>query len=243
MFSCDVKGITMRYIDIALLLTFSILSACQKSRSQQLPTRHRPEVFDSAKNAAHRYVYDSEDLRVTFYCGCKYSATGIIDASSCNYKPRKNAARGKRLEWEHVVPAHQFGAHRKCWKGCGELRGRECCRKTDAVFRRIEADLMNLVPSIGELNGDRSNRLYGEVDGEPRAYGACDFEIDYARDVAEPRSAIRGDIARIYFYMIKTYPGEIRVTKEYLALLKRWNLMDPVSAEETSRIKRIRNLQ
>lgn len=35
----------------------------------------------------------------------------------------------------------------------------------------MEADLHNLTPAVGELNGDRSNLPYGIVKGEPREYG------------------------------------------------------------------------
>ena len=39
----------------------------------------------------------------------------------------------------------------------------------------MEADLHNLVPAIGEINGDRSNFTFEHIDGEERVYGACDF--------------------------------------------------------------------
>ena len=34
-----------------------------------------------------------------------------------------------------------------------------------------EADLHNLVPAIGEINGDRSNFIFSEIRGEERVYG------------------------------------------------------------------------
>ena len=42
---------------------------------------------------------------------------------------------------------------RQCW----QEGGRKNCIKTDAVFKKMEADLYNLKPAIGEVNGDRSN--------------------------------------------------------------------------------------
>lgn len=39
--------------------------------------------------------------------------------------------------------------------------------------------------------------------GEDRIFGTCDFEFE--SDEAEPKEDIRGDIARIYFYMKQTY--------------------------------------
>ncbi|MDO6469820.1 endonuclease [Neptunomonas phycophila] len=47
-------------------------------------------------------------------------------------------------------------------------------------------DLHNLVPSVGELNGDRSNFRFGMIPNEPRAYGQCDFEVNFKNRRAEP---------------------------------------------------------
>jgi deoxyribonuclease-1 len=40
----------------------------------------------------------------------------------------------------------------------------------------------NLVPSIGEINGDRSNYKFSMIGSEERQYGACDFEVAPRRD-------------------------------------------------------------
>ena len=71
----------------------------------------------------------------------------------------------------------------------------------------MQSDMHNLFPSIGEVNGDRSNFVFGEIDGEEREYGECDFEV--AERIAEPKKSIRGDIARSYFYMSHQYKMEI----------------------------------
>jgi len=223
----------MKYLLILLVL----FVGCQKDTARKPRATKWPTTFQAAKAVAERVVY--HENRVTFYCGCAYSAVGVIDPTACGYKPRLSAKRGLRMEWEHIIPAQQFGGHRPCWKGCDGLKGRACCRKTDPMFRTMEADLMNLVPSVGELNGDRSNRPYGIVEGEPRNYGACDFEVDFVRDVAEPRENIRGDIARIYFHMMKKYPDQIRITPQQYEMLQLWDKQDPVSVEESVRVRMI----
>lgn len=58
---------------------------------------------------------------------------------------------------EHIVPAWTFGHQRQCWKN----GGRENCANDDPVFKAMEADLFNLYPAVGEVNGDRSNFNYG----------------------------------------------------------------------------------
>ena len=59
--------------------------------------------------------------------------------------------------------------------------------------------MYNLVPAVGEINGDRSNYKFGLIEDEPRVYGTCDFEVDFRNRIAEPPPHVRGDIARIYF--------------------------------------------
>lgn len=60
--------------------------------------------------------------------------------------------------------------------------------------------MKNLVPAIGEGNGDRSNFRLGMIAGEPRKYGQCDVEIDFKKRVVEPRPEIRKKVAETYFY-------------------------------------------
>ncbi|CAM5322348.1 hypothetical protein SSTU70S_05180 [Stutzerimonas stutzeri] len=61
------------------------------------------------------------------------------------------------MEWEHIVPAWVIGHQRRCW----QQGGRKHCTANDPVFSRAEADLHNLVPVVGEVNGDRSNFGFG----------------------------------------------------------------------------------
>ena len=63
----------------------------------------------------------------------------------------------------------------------------------------------NLTPSVGELNGDRSNKPYGVVPGNVLAYGKCDFKIGGKPSSCEPRKEVKEDAARIWFYMAETY--------------------------------------
>jgi deoxyribonuclease-1 len=207
-----------------------------------------PASFAQAKREALK-IY--ADHRTTFYCGCRFGSNRQVLWQSCGYRPRANAVRARRIEWEHIVPAAAFGAYRQCWtaKLCRRERsgkgygGRSCCSKIDRQFRRMEADLQNLVPAVGEVNGDRAHFAFGEVSGEPRQYGECDFEIDWYRRIAEPRSSVRGDIARAYLYMYHVYPGALRLDPGQLAQLKQWHRADPPSTWERTRDRRIAALQ
>jgi deoxyribonuclease I len=190
-------------------------------------------------------LYINANKTSTLYCGCSFNADKNIDSSTCGYVPRTTTNnRSRRLEWEHVMPAHTFGKNLQCWKEkiCTKrngktYKGRKCCSRISGKFKTMAADMHNLFPSIGEINADRSNHLYGEVIDEPRVYGQCDFELERNTGgkgrIAEPRESIRGDIARAYFYMINQY--DVPVPDDYEEMLNQWDLSDPTDQWERER--------
>lgn len=134
------------------------------------------------------------------------------------------------------MPAHHFGHQMQCW----QKGGRRACKK-DPQFKKMEADLHNLVPAIGEVNGDRSNYKFGMIEGEKRSYGRCDIEIYFKAKRAEPKKAIRGDIARIYFYMHKQY--NLNMSKQQEKLFTAWAKQDPVDEWERKKNKKVKGIQ
>lgn len=195
--------------------------------------------FRKSKYTLATQVYT--DYRIAFYSGCrfrKYQKKLVPVHSSCGYKPRKNVNRSKRIEWEHVVPAWVFGHQLKCW----QEGGRSHCRNNHKRFRQMEADMHNLVPAIGEINGDRSNYRYQMIGGEKRAYGEpVNMEIDFGARHAEPPENVFGDIGRIYLYMKERYG--FRVSKSQLNLFRSWNNLDPVDEWEKKRNRLLTQLQ
>ena len=107
----------------------------------------------------------------------------------------------------------------------------------------MEADLQNLVPAVGELNGDRSNFRFAEIPGEARVYGACDFEVDRKNRTAEPPPGRRGDIARTYLYMHYAWKGALPLTKAQIERFRKWHKADPPDAWEKERNGRIGKIQ
>lgn len=108
----------------------------------------------------------------------------------------------------------------------------------------MEGDLHNLLPAVGELNADRSDRPYGEVAGEPREYGACDFEVDRGAGrggVTEPPAAVRGDVARIWLYAVDVWG--LVLTPEEATTFRAWSAEDPVDSWELERDRRIEAAQ
>lgn len=122
-----------------------------------------PRTFREAKKIAWQ-IY--AERPVDFYCGCRFEGNRI-DLASCGYTPRKQTRRAERVEWEHVVPAWVIGHQRQCWQEGGRKR----CSASDPVYRAAEADLHNLVPVVGEVNGDRSNYGFGMLPQKPHQYG------------------------------------------------------------------------
>lgn len=208
---------------VALLLGLSMSSSWSE----------RADNFSEAKRQAWQIYADNQK---DFYCGCDYKQ-GDVDPKACGYKPRKNATRGARIEWEHVVPAWAFGHQLQCW----QAGGRENCEKNSKPFNTMESDLHNLVPAVGELNADRSNFDYSMIEGEARAYGKCDFEVDFKRNVAEPPTNKQGDVARIYFYMRDTY--KLKLSDQQTQLFTAWAKMDTVDVWELERDRRIAAVQ
>ena len=195
-----------------------------------------PSSFSKSKRILAELYSDNP---VSFYCGCDYNAQGkklVPDWASCGYDPRKNAKRAGRIEWEHVVPAWAFGHQMQCWQD----GGRRACHK-DPTFKLMEADLHNLVPAIGEVNGDRSNYSFAQLEGEPRVYGRCDMEVNFKARKVEPPAERQGDIARTYFYMRDQYG--LKISRKQIQLFEAWHRMDPVDSWEIERNRLITEVQ
>ncbi len=205
-----------------------------------VPAVSAPVSFEAAKTQARQLVYHDRNDDGTFYCGCSWEWTGRsggrVDLRGCGYEVRAQQNRAVRIEWEHIVPASLFGQQRLCW----QQGGRSHCKQTDPVFNQMEADLHNLTPAIGEVNADRSNYRFGLLHGAPYQHGRCDFKVDFPARVAQPREAIRGQIARTYFYMHDRY--DLRMAEQQQRLMLAWDAQYPPTRWEKERNLRISRL-
>jgi len=198
-----------------------------------------PSTFSEAKVIAKQQVYldQAHSAQGDLYCGCQWEwvgkSGGRIDARSCGLQARKQETRAERTEWEHIVPAWTFGHQRQCWQN----GGREHCVSDDPVFQAMEADLFNLYPAVGEVNGDRSNFNYGMASGVAPQYGQCKTRVDFEQRAAEPRDEVKGLVARTTFYMFDRY--KLNMSSQQQRLLMAWDKQFPVTAWETERNRRI----
>lgn len=223
---------------------FLALTTLRPQSSSAVGNEHIPN-FRKAKNLAAKLHLDHA---TTIYCPCKYQGKKI-DLASCGYIPQKNAKRAEQLEWEHVVPAESFGQSFAEWregaatcvkKSGRPFKGRKCA-ETNAVFNRMESDLYNLWPSIGELNGLRSNFSMAEISGTAMTFGKCTAKI--ADRKFEPMNESKGIVARVYKYMDTTYPGHGIISEKNRKLFDAWDKMYPAQAWECERAERIERLQ
>ncbi len=202
--------------------------------------------FSKTKKILLKKVYF--DNQYTFYCGNPYEIKQIegkekaLTIKDKKYFSSKDDSffsfwndnpRAKVVEWEHVMPVERFARDLPCWKD----GGRKACKK-DETFRVMESDMNNLVPAIGEINSDRSNFSFANKLPKKGHYRNCEFEIDFKNKKVFPKKEIRGDIARIYFYMSKTY--NIKLSKDEIKMFEKWDEQDSISSWEKIKSERIK---
>jgi len=208
------------------------------------------DSFNKSKQLLHNVIYKDAASRQDIYCGCKYDEKKDVDFNSCGYKPEKDNNRAHRIEWEHAVPAEAFGQSFREWReghpGCVDNRGksfkgRKCAEKVNPEYRLMQADMYNLYPAVGEVNGLRSNYSMAMIPGGSYQFGDCKTKIEDRK--IEPRPEVRGDIARTYFYMERAYPGHGIISSKNEKLFQAWDKADPVDEWECERASRIAKIQ
>ncbi|WP_292441542.1 endonuclease [Methylophaga sp.] len=188
------------------------------------------------------------DHRETLYCGATFDEKKRITLP-VGFHTEKYVKRAKRVEWEHVVPAENFGrtfgewrdGHPSCVDSKGKaFRGRNCASKMNKEYRYMQSDLYNLYPTIGAVNAMRSNYNFTMLPDVKPAFGSCLVKIDSRK--VEPTIESRGQIARTYLYMEKRYP-RYKMSKSQKQLMLAWNREYPVTSWECVRADRIRKIQ
>lgn len=227
------KGLKAVFLLAALLLPFTVVAE---------PT----DSFSKAKKLMMEKVYF--DHQETLYCGATFDVKKRVSLPA-GFHTVKYVKRAKRVEWEHVVPAENFGrtfsewraGHPNCVDSKGNaFRGRNCASKVNKEYRYMQSDLYNLYPAIGAVNAMRSNYNFTMLPAGQPAFGSCLVKIDAGK--VEPTIESRGQIARTYLYMEQRYP-RYKMSNPQKQLMHAWNKMYPVSAWECLRAKRIRKIQ
>jgi len=179
-------------------------------------------------------AYHESDKRADGYLRDWYSnATSYVIGGP---KENKNySGEGDAYNREHLVP--------QSWFGSGDMK----------------SDLVQVVPTDGYVNNRRSNYPLGETAGDTWKsandyckLGSCKVQ-GYSGQCFEPNDEVKGDIARIYFYVLacyenlhpnwnggnasqvfdgQAYPG---LKAWALKMFLRWAKQDPVDDVERAR--------
>ncbi|WP_354625290.1 endonuclease [Psychromonas sp. MME2] len=218
-----------------VLSTASVIAANQSNDS-----------FSRAKKNMENEVYSNN--RSTLYCGAAFDKRKNITPPT-GFETSTHLKRAKKVEWEHVVPAENFGrtfsewrdGDKQCVNSKGKaFKGRRCAEKVNQEYRYMQADMFNLYPAIGAVNALRSNYNFTMLPAAKNSFGSCAMKIENSK--AEPPEAARGQISRTYLYMEDTY-SRYRMSNQQRQLMNAWDKMYPVSAWECQRAKKIAALQ
>ena len=207
------------------------------------------QSFSKAKRYLEREVHIEDFMRMTLYCGASYSSNKAIILPH-DFIASKHKNRASRVEWEHVVPAENFGRTFTEWQKGNPLcvdkngktfKGRKCAEKINKEYRLMQSDMYNLYPAIGAVNATRSNYNFLPMSGSNTFGTGCDGMIISDRKVSPPTSA-RGQIARAYLYMEAEY-DRYKMSDSQRKLMDAWNRQQPVTQNECIRTKRIEEIQ
>ncbi len=204
------------------------------------------ESFSKAKRLLQKEVYPEH--RQTLYCNASFDEDKSVQLPQ-GFHTDKHKKRAARIEWEHVVPAENFGRFYSEWREGHPLcvnrkgkafRGRKCAEKVVSQYRLMQADMHNLFPAIGAVNALRSNYSFTVMPQAAADFGSCAMKIENRK--AEPPEQSRGRIARTYLYMAETYP-QLQLSKKTQQLMRAWHQEYPVEKWECDRANAIEVLQ
>lgn len=202
--------------------------------------------FSTSKRLLEDHVY--HDHRQTIYCDIKYNESKVLDESA-GFSTTKYLNRSTKIEWEHVVPAENFGrnfiewreGHQLCHSSAGSpYKGRRCATKANEEYKRMQADMFNLYPAVGSVNAVRRNYNFGLLPEEQPTFGGCGIIIQ--DKTVDPPIRARGKIARTYLYMDINYP-KFTMSSSQRQLMNAWDKQYPISEWECLRAKRITDIQ
>ena len=180
------------------------------------------------------------------------SYKGLYDA----YKKTDTRSDGYVRDWYSNITNYRHGIDNKGnYSKEGDMYNREhSVPQSWFGDGNIKSDIVHVLPTDGYVNNRRGNLPLGEVNNatyqSANGYsklGSCRTS-GYSGTVFEPNDEIKGDMARIYFYMITRYEGSCGswgnsvftpqypgLTQWTLDMMMRWSKDDPVDDREVER--------
>jgi len=203
--------------------------------------------FSKAKKTLEKQVYNQLPQK-TLYCGGTFNEKKEVTESN-GFSSNKYKKRASRIEWEHVVPAENFGrtfpewrdGHPDCKNRKGKaFKGRNCASKMNTEYRYMQSDMHNLYPAIGAVNALRSNYRYAMLSGE--TLNECQMIINSSERKVMPPDSAKGVVARVSLYFDQTYL-RYKLSDSQRKLFEAWDRQFPVTNDECQRNKIITRIQ
>lgn len=174
------------------------------------------------------------------------------------YEQTDKRPDGKVRDWYSCTTNYNFSDHTS-YKKEGDCYNREhsvpqSWFKGSASSSLIKCDVVHVVPTDGYVNNRRSSYPLAEVNNVTYSsnegyskLGSCKT-AGYSNTVFEPNDEIKGDMARMYFYMVTCYESQAPgwghsvfstekngFTSWYIDMLRRWAQQDGIDEREVAR--------
>ncbi len=178
------------------------------------------------------------------------------------YKTTDKRADGYVRDWYSNTTNFRFGTDQAGnYSKEGDVYNREHSvpQSWFSKANPMKCDVVHVIPTDGYVNNCRGNNPFGEVSNVTYAsnnsyskVGSCKTS-GYSGTVFEPNDEIKGDIARIYFYMSTCYAdrnsgwGDIftstGLVSWHMNMMMRWSEQDPIDDVEIARNNAVYQLQ
>ncbi|MBL4746194.1 MAG: endonuclease [Flavobacteriaceae bacterium] len=203
-----------------------------------------PISWRQIKIILDKEIYKSH--RTTLYCSATFNKLREISLP-VGFETTKYIDIAQNLDWEHVVPAQNFGqsfkewqeGHPSCVKNGKPFKHRDCVELVNINYQYMQIDMHNIYPAIASVNRLRSNYNFRMLPDVESNFGSCQMKIFNRK--AEPPINSRGQIARSYLYMDKTYK-RYNMSDQQKQLMNAWNKMYPPNPWECERAKLIEQI-
>lgn len=184
---------------------------------------------------------------------------GLFDA----YRKTDKRADGKVRDWYSNTTNYDFDDHTGGYSKEGDMYNREHSvpQSWFGSSNVIVSDIVHVIPTDGYVNNRRGNNPLAEVltvsyqsNNGYSKLGSCKTE-GFNGVVFEPNDEIKGDMARIYFYMATCYEsacadwGNVFSSSNngfeswYIDMLMRWAKQDPIDDVEIARNNAVYEVQ
>ncbi|MCR5270062.1 MAG: endonuclease [Prevotella sp.] len=200
-----------------------------------------------------------EALKTALYSIIKNHKTLSYSDLEDYYEKTDKRPDGHVRDWYSNITNYNWNQHGNSSEGAGWNKEHTVPQSWFNEASPMKSDIIHVVPTDAKINNMRSSYVIAEVKDITKAsannysiLGSCKTP-GYSGTVFEPNDEIKGDIARIYFYMATCYQdklknwtkGEVKkvFTNEtypglqqwYLDMLFRWSQQDPVDEVERAR--------